>query len=175
MNFRPALLVRVVCLLLAPGWTVPCVAQGGDGSLTGDFKKLSPKERSKIAARETHEAAADSGYQDIMKQADAAFRAGRYEDALAAFHEARSIRPYNVYPKVKIQDLQALIKKQDEERVGQTPVVPPPADPPGPAVVATPSLISNTMTGRPGCCAKLSASRIAWKRSVSPSDRIAAM
>ena len=74
-----------------------------------------------------------------MKQADAAFRAGRYEDALAAFHEARSIRPYNVYPKVKIQDLQALIKKQDEERVGQTPVVPPPADPPGPAVVATPS------------------------------------
>jgi len=139
MNFRPALLVRVVCLLLAPGWTVPCVAQGGDGSLTGDFKKLSPKERSKIAARETHEAAADSGYQDIMKQADAAFRAGRYEDALAAFHEARSIWPYNVYPKVKIQDLQALIKKQDEERVGQTPVVPPPADPPGPAVVATPS------------------------------------
>ncbi len=139
MKIRPALRIRVVCLLLAPAWAASCLAQGKDGGLTGEFDKLSPKERSKIAARETQEAAADSGYQDIMQQADAAFRAGRYEDALTAFQEARTLRPYNVYPKVKIQDLQALIKKRDEERSAQNTAVPPPtADPPGPAVVAAP-------------------------------------
>ncbi len=32
---------------------------------------------------------------------------------MAKFKEARAMRPYNVYPKVKIQDLQALIAKRD--------------------------------------------------------------
>lgn len=129
MNTCSAFLVRVVCLVLACAWIAPCAAQGADGGLTGDFDKLSPKERSKIAAKETQEAAADSGYQKIMQQADAAFRAGRYEDALSAFQEARGLRPYNVYPKVKIQDLQALIKRRDQELSDQKSEPPPPAEP----------------------------------------------
>lgn len=148
MNTCSAFLVRVVFIALASAWISPCAAQGKDGGLTSDFKKLSPKERSKIAAQETEQAAADSGYQHIMQQADVAFRAGRYEDALAAFEEARTIRPYNVYPKVKIQDLQALIKRRDQELAEQkagspAPVPPEVASPlppasPEPPVTTTP-------------------------------------
>lgn len=143
MNTCFTFLVRVGFLVLAAMWAAPCAAQGKDGSLTTDFKKLSPKERSKIAAQETEAAAMDSGYQDIMQQADVAFRAGRYEDALAAFQHARTLRPYNVYPKVKIQDLQALIKQRDQERAAQKPEPPPAATPeqteaPKPAATAPP-------------------------------------
>ena len=115
MNIRSILLVRSACLLFVMAWAFACAAQGNEGGLTKDFDKLSPKERTKIAARETQEAAADSGYQVTMREADQAFQAGRYEDALAAFQRARTMRPYNVYPKVKIEDLQALIKKKERE------------------------------------------------------------
>lgn len=136
MNTCSSFLVHVACLMLVSAWSVPCGAQGKDGSLTSDFKELSPKERSKIAAKETQEAASDSGYQLLMQQADAAFREGLYEDALAAFQKARTLRPYNVYPKVKIQDLQALIKRRDQELSEQRPAIPPPSDP-VPAEVAS--------------------------------------
>lgn len=101
-----------------------CVAQGKDKSLTKDFSQLSPKERSRIAAQETAEAEKDSTYQRLMREGDQAFRAGLYEDALAIFQEARQLRPYNVYPKVKIEDLQALIRKRDQEAAQ---AAPPPA------------------------------------------------
>jgi hypothetical protein len=78
----------------------------------------------------------------------------RYEDALALYQQARQQRPYNVYPKVKIQDVRALIQARDaqerppdeplpEEPVIAVPVlseldeadVPPPTKEPVPVVV----------------------------------------
>lgn len=123
MNIRSAHLVRLASLWLLLAATLPGVAQEKDGSLTKDFDKLSPKERSKIAERETKEAAEDSGYQSTMREADQAFQAGRYEDALAAFQHARTMRPYNVYPKVKIEDLQTMIKKRDREEAAKAAAV----------------------------------------------------
>ncbi len=120
MNTRSAFLVRLLCLLFLGSFAVQVCAQA-KGELTKDFDKLSPKERSKIAAQETQEAAADSTYQALMHQADQAFQAAHYEDALALYEQARVARPYNVYPKVKIQDLQALIRKRDLEKAAKEP------------------------------------------------------
>lgn len=143
-TFSPAL-VRLAFLVIVSAWTAPCTAQETDG-LTSDFDKLSPKERSKIAAKETREAAADSGYQVLMQRADVAFRAGRYEDALSIFEKARVLRPYNVYPKVKIQDLQALIKRRDRELSEQKSKAAPPA---APVEVAAPAPPVTPMTAPP--------------------------
>ncbi|MBS1582494.1 MAG: hypothetical protein JST66_09875 [Bacteroidetes bacterium] len=125
-------------LLLAAGGE----AFAQEGSLTKDFPKLTAKERSRIAAKETEEAAADQAYQTRMQEAERAFQDKRYEDALAAYEQARELRPYNVYPKVKIQDLKALLKRQAEAAPATTaaaepapqppsaPAEPPPAAPP---------------------------------------------
>lgn len=85
-------------------------AQGDrDKSLTDAFEGLSAKERSRIAAKEVEEANSDVAYQQVMNEAEAHFQAGRYEEALASYRKARDLRPFNVYPKVKIEDLAALI------------------------------------------------------------------
>ncbi|MCC6839394.1 MAG: hypothetical protein IT230_04470 [Flavobacteriales bacterium] len=113
MNIRHALIVRLAAAMIAAGGVLPVAAQGKRGSLTRDFGKLSAKERSKIAAREAQESAADTAYQRIMRHGDQAFQAKQYAQALALFEQARDLRPYNVYPKVKVEDLQALIKQQE--------------------------------------------------------------
>lgn len=126
-----------------------------DSSLTRLFDGMSAKERSRIAKQEQEDALQDAAYQAAMEQADALFRERRYEEALAGYQAARRMRPYNVYPKVKIQDLQALLEREAaaskevtpdpvvEETVPVPTGVPdPPArtavpveDPPGPAAV----------------------------------------
>lgn len=92
------------------------LAAGGlfaqDTSLTRDFARLNAKERARIAKQEQEGAAKDVRYQAVMAKAESAFKEQRFEDALGLFKEARVIRPYNVYPKVKIQDLQALLDKR---------------------------------------------------------------
>ncbi|MBK7382239.1 MAG: hypothetical protein IPI81_02730 [Flavobacteriales bacterium] len=85
-----------------------------DTSLTREFKNLSAKERARIAKKEQVEAAADPRYQAVMAQAESRFQAKQYDEALESFKEARTLRPLNVYPKVKIQDLQVLIAKRDQ-------------------------------------------------------------
>lgn len=129
MNVRPRRSVRplpVVALFVAHGLLM---AQDGN-SLTKDFPGMSARERSRIAAQEAEEAATDQAYQERMRQAEQAFQEKRYEDALTAYEEARELRPYNVYPKVKIEDLKALLKRQAEEAprdtMAATPVPPPP-------------------------------------------------
>lgn len=87
-----------------------------DSSLTREFGKLSAKERARIAKQEVEDAAKDERYQGVMAEAEGLFKDQRYDDALARFQEARRLRPLNVYPKVKIQDLQALIAKREEAR-----------------------------------------------------------
>lgn len=140
MNTGSTFLVRLLCALLVCAWAMDGTAQGKDGKLAKDFDKLSAKERSQIAAKETQEAAEDSGYQALMRQADHDFQATRYEDALASYEKARVMRPYNVYPKVKIQDLQALIKKRDQEKAAAQPL-PTPEPMPEPQVTEVPAVV----------------------------------
>ena len=117
MNNHSLPLVRKLLIIAVLLFATPLWAQQTD-PLSEEIKHLSPKERSALAAKETTEAKSDSDYQEVMRQAETAFREARYEDALSAYEEARRTRPYNVYPKVKIQDLQALLKKRDEAESG---------------------------------------------------------
>ena len=140
MNALITAFVRWAGLLLIFGAAVPLLAQQDDKSLTDGFSKLSAKERTRIAEQENRDAEADTAYQRLMRQADLAFRQARYQDALGAFEEARARRPYNVYPKVKIQDLRALIRKKEEEAANQPGNVQPPA-PSTPAINGWPTLL----------------------------------
>ena len=111
----PVHLRNRLCLMLAT-----IIAPGGVHGQPGDdlapgFAKLSAKERTRLAEREREEAAGDSAYQQVMRTAEDAFRAHRYEEALERYERARVMRPLNVYPKVKIQDIQALIARREEE------------------------------------------------------------
>src|SRR5690606_31017910 len=119
MNTCCAFLVRAFFALLLCWPSGLVLAQG---ELTKDFSKLSAKERSRIAAHENLEAAADSGYQALMQQADLYFQAGEYETALEHYEQARTLRPYNVYPKVKIEDLQTMIRRRNAEQAAPAPL-----------------------------------------------------
>lgn len=129
------LLAYVAYLALAAG----AQAQGTDAaSLTDEFSRLSPKERARIARKEQEEARVDTAYQRVMARAEERFQQARYEDALAGYEQGRRMRPLNVYPKVKIQDIQALIKKRDEEVAKAAAIVPGTKEEPiVPAVVPT--------------------------------------
>ncbi len=97
-------------LLAAPGWAQP------DSSLTREFAGMSAKERNRIAKQEQEDARNDPRFIAVMAEADAHFQAQRYEEALGKYAEARRIRPLNVFPKVRIQDLQALLTKRAAEQ-----------------------------------------------------------
>lgn len=92
------------------------MVSGQQDDLTGDFGKLSAKERAQIARDEEENAAKDLVFQGLMTEADALFRRQDFDGSLSKYMDARALRPYNVYPKVKIQDLQALIARREEER-----------------------------------------------------------
>ncbi len=113
---HPTCLRRVrigsVIAVLVFGLAIGSHAQDTTKSLTQDFPKLSAKERARIAAREAEEARQDQAYQGVMQSGEKAFQEGHYEEALHLFEQARSLRPYNVYPKVKIEDLRALMARQ---------------------------------------------------------------
>ncbi len=100
---------------------------------------MSAKERTRLAKQETEDAARDPAFQALMQEAEALFSAQRYDEALARFQEARRMRPLNVYPKVKIKDLDALIAKRDAERTVSPPVEQPVAVPPPVLVTAPPA------------------------------------
>lgn len=140
-------MTRTGCTLALMLWTCLLAAQP-DSSLTPEFSQLSAKERARIARREQEEAAKDPQYQAVMAQAEDLFKQQKYDEALARFIEARAIRPYNVYPKVKIQDLQVLIAKRDAQAAaplgtpkaviaGEPKTVPPtePTEQPEPTIV----------------------------------------
>ena len=114
--------VRTIALLIlfSVGGTVK--GQGNDDpNLTSEFSKLSAKERTRLARKEQEEAANDPAYQAIMAQAEAHFQARQYEQALAGYQEGRRLRPINVYPKVKIRDVKALIA-MEAARVAKEPL-----------------------------------------------------
>jgi hypothetical protein len=125
---------RILPVLLAAAMALSGVAQ--DEGLTRDFEKLSAKERARIAKEEQEAATKDVAYQAVMADAEDLFRRQEFEASMAKFKEARAMRPYNVYPKVKIQDLEALIAKRDAQlaidanKEGPEMVVVPPEDVP---------------------------------------------
>jgi len=108
MRLLPAYRALMIFML---GLAMPVFAQ--EEGLARDFEKLSAKERARIAKEEQEAARVDVAFQAAMTQAEDLFRQVKYEESMTKFKEARSMRPYNVYPKVKIQDLQALIAKRD--------------------------------------------------------------
>ncbi|HEY0977069.1 MAG TPA: hypothetical protein VGE21_06320 [Flavobacteriales bacterium] len=137
--------------LLAPA----AFAQGKGESLTDDFPKLSSKERSRIANKENREAQEDAAYQQEMQQAEAAFQAKHYEEALAGYERARALRPYNVYPKVKIEDLRVLLKQvprsaEPTPAVIPEPAVEVPAAVPEPAPMPPPASVPVPVVDTPG-------------------------
>jgi len=88
-----------------------------DSSLTSDFARMSARERARIAREEATLAEADTAFQAAMRAGEEHFRAARYHAALDRYQHARNLRPHNVHPKVKIQDLQALLARQvDDDR-----------------------------------------------------------
>ncbi|MBL7945065.1 MAG: hypothetical protein JNN32_03310 [Flavobacteriales bacterium] len=133
--------ISLVAIILCCAWALP--VHGQPDVLTDEFSKLSAKERARIAKEEEQNAATDAPFQALMASAEELFRAKDFDGALERYKEARARRPLNVYPKVKIQDLQALIAKRDAEQAAAPPVEPlvevPPSAPeparPVPAVV----------------------------------------
>ena len=148
MRLLPAFLTSV---LLTFGLATTVAAQ--EVGLARDFEKLSAKQRARIAKEEQEAARVDVGFQAVMTQAEDLFRQLRYEGSMTKFKEARVMRPYNVYPKVKIQDLQALIAKRDAEAAAAALVPEPaittkaPAEPPIPVVQAPVELVSTAQPG----------------------------
>jgi len=142
MNTGLIPLVRRTLVVAAMALALPCFSQDGKDGLTKDFDKLSAKERTKIAAKENQEASVDTSYQSVMHTAESAFQGGDYEKALAKYEEARKMRPYNVYPKVKIQDLQALLKRKAEEKATQAEAPPDMAAPPSVVPPPMPVLVT---------------------------------
>ncbi len=123
MNNPGSILVRAVLVVAMLAMAAEGTGQGRKPLASG-FDRLSAKERTRIAEKETADAAQDTAYQRLMEKGDDEFRAQRYEEALEAYTAARELRPYNVYPKVKIEDLQALIRKRDMAKPGDAPAQP---------------------------------------------------
>ena len=107
--------VQRITLILASVLIVGNAYAQQDTSLTKEFAELSAKERNRIAKKEESEAISDVAYQAIMTQAEALFREKRFEESLEQYKVARNMRPYNVFPKVKIQDLNALLHLRAEQ------------------------------------------------------------
>ncbi|MBV6405503.1 MAG: hypothetical protein IT228_04040 [Flavobacteriales bacterium] len=124
---------------------LPWAAVAQDKGLTAEFSRLSAKERSRLAKEESEAARKDTAFQATMARAEAHFQARRYEAAVADFEKARAMRPLNVYPPVKLDDLRVLIAKRDaadrqrkaDSVARAAPVVPVPAPEP-PAVREVP-------------------------------------
>ncbi|MBK9276149.1 MAG: hypothetical protein IPM49_16635 [Flavobacteriales bacterium] len=101
-------------LVLAGVGVLAVLAAGAqDRGLSGEFSQLSAKERSRLAREEIEAALKDTAFQATMARAEAHFQARRYEVAMADYERARALRPLNVYPPVKIDDLRVLIAKRD--------------------------------------------------------------
>ncbi|MEM9052578.1 MAG: hypothetical protein AAGC47_11035 [Bacteroidota bacterium] len=91
-------------LLLLSVLIVQCV------SAQNDIAQLSAKERFKIAENEKIEAATDVAFQQYMAEGHELFTQRHYLKAIRSYEKAAGERPYNVYPKVKIADIELSMK-----------------------------------------------------------------
>ncbi|MCH2214001.1 MAG: hypothetical protein MK086_02410 [Flavobacteriales bacterium] len=91
-------------LLLLSTLTLQCI------SAQKDIAQLSAKERFKIAENEKIEAATDIDFQQYMSEGHVFFTQKHYLKAIRSYKKAAGVRPYNVYPKVKIADIELSMK-----------------------------------------------------------------
>lgn len=98
MNHRIALIFSLIFLL------------GIELSAQEKFADLSAKERIDIAEQEAIEAAQDAVFQEMMQKGHALFKEEHYLKAIHAYEKAQDRRPYNVYPKVIIADIELSMK-----------------------------------------------------------------
>lgn len=75
-----------------------------------DFEELSSKDRIEIAEREKIEAQSDYNFQQLMNRGHRLFEGKHYLKAIRTYEEAADLRPYNVYPKVIIADIELSMK-----------------------------------------------------------------
>lgn len=85
--------------------TAPLVAEAQK-----DFADLSSRQRIQVAEQEQLEAAVDTDFQNLMERGHSLFQEKHYLKAVRVYEEARDKRPYNVYPKVKIADIELSMK-----------------------------------------------------------------
>lgn len=147
---------------------LPLQAQS-DSSLTREFERLDAKERARIAKQEQEAALTDTRFQEVMSAAEGLFRQQRYDEALLKYQEARGIRPYNVYPKVKIQDLQALIAKRNAEEAQAQALTQPP-DPLTVPAPAPPMLLTVATSEAPPEVNGASSANVAAAVETTPSE-----
>jgi hypothetical protein len=87
------------------------------------FSSLSAKERLKIAKLEEVESEEDEEYQTNMKEGHELFQQGQYLKAVHKYELAGEKRPFNVYPKIIITDIELSMKdtlkvlRAEEERI----------------------------------------------------------
>lgn len=75
-----------------------------------DFADLSAKEKADIARQEQLEAARDGAFLDLMDEGHALFVKKKYLKAIRKYEQAEERRPLNVYPPVKIRDIELSMK-----------------------------------------------------------------
>lgn len=75
-----------------------------------ELQRLSGKERIRIAENEKIEAATDVEFQQYMSTGHEQFSNKHYLKAIRSYEKAAEVRPYNVYPKVKISDIELSMK-----------------------------------------------------------------
>lgn len=75
-----------------------------------DLKNMSTKEKIRIAETEKIEAATDAEFQQLMSKGHDLFSEKHYLQAIRSYEKAAETRPYNVYPKVKIADIELSMK-----------------------------------------------------------------
>ncbi len=75
-----------------------------------DFSELPAKERIAIAKSEEVEAKQDVVFQKKMQEGHELFKGKHYLKAIHKYEEAQEQRPYNVYPKVIIADIELSMK-----------------------------------------------------------------
>lgn len=98
-----------------------------------EFADLSSKERISIAKQEEANAKNDAEFQLMMVAGHDFFKAKHYLKAIRKYEEAQAKRPYNVYPKVIISDIELSMKdtlatlRAAEQQVKETPPPPAPA------------------------------------------------
>lgn len=71
-----------------------------------DLSSMSGRQRIQAAEKEQLEASADGEFQSLMDRGHELFREKQYLKAVRMYERAKEKRPLNVYPKVKITDIQ---------------------------------------------------------------------
>lgn len=96
------------CIVRILLWSLPFLSLCA--SAQEEFADLSAKERISIAEEEKAEAKNDPVFQNLMQEGHHLFKNKHFLKAIRKYEEAQAQRPYNVYPKVIIADIELSMK-----------------------------------------------------------------